>query len=317
MQASAVPEDFKNSMNSQPTLTVIVVFHNMAREAPRTLFTLSAEYQRGVCPGDYEVIVVDAGSATPLEESFVKRFGENFRLVRSPAAPSPVVAVNRAVTLARGEAIALCIDGARMLTPGILRHMLDAFKTWNNPVVATLAWHLGPKIQNESMLEGYNQAAEDSLLDSVDWRADGYELFRISSLAGSSKNGWFCPIGESNCVAVRKEAWSRLGGLHDGFVSPGGGLVNLDFYREACLHLDPLVVLLGEGTFHQFHGGVATNVPWEHHPKDAFNIEYTAVRGEAFGILEKDATYLGGIPPQALGFLQVSVTKALEWWKNK
>ncbi len=93
-------------MNSQPALTVIVVFHNMAREAPRTLFTFSPQYQRGVCPGDYEVIVVDAGSSAPLEETFVKSFGENFQLVRAPAAPSPVVAVNRAATLARGEAIA-------------------------------------------------------------------------------------------------------------------------------------------------------------------------------------------------------------------
>lgn len=228
-------------MNSQPALSVIVVFHNMAREAPRTLFTLSPQYQRGIDSRDYEVIVLDAGSHTPLEETFVKSFGENFQLVRAPAAPSPVVAVNRAATLARGEAIALCIDGARMLTPGILRHMLDAFKIWNDPLVATLAWHLGPKIQNESMLEGYDQKAEDRLLDSVDWRADGYELFRISSLAGSSQNGWFCPIGESNCLAITKSAWETLGGLHEGFVSPGGGSVNLDFYREACARLNSLV----------------------------------------------------------------------------
>ena len=78
-----------SKMAFKPTLSMIVVFHNMAREAPRTLFTLSAEYQRGVCPGDYEVIVVDAGSSAPLEQSFVKSFGENFKLVRSPAAPSP------------------------------------------------------------------------------------------------------------------------------------------------------------------------------------------------------------------------------------
>jgi len=48
---------------------------------------------RGVGAGDYEVIVLDAGSATPLEENFVKSFGENFRLVRSKATPSPGVAI--------------------------------------------------------------------------------------------------------------------------------------------------------------------------------------------------------------------------------
>lgn len=304
-------------MNSQPALTVIVVFHNMAREAPRTLFTLSPQYQRGVCPGDYEVIVVDAGSSAPLEESFVKSFGENFRLFRSPAAVSPVGAVNTAAALAQGDAIALCIDGARMLTPGILRLMLDAFKTWNDPVVTTLAWHLGPKIQTESLVEGYNQAAEDKLLDSVDWRVDGYELFRISSLAGSSQDGWFRPINESNCLAIRADSWKKMGGLHEGFVTPGGGVVNLDFYREACERLDQLVILLGEGTFHQFHGGVATNVPKDRYPKKMFFDEYKAIRNKPFAPPNKTPLYLGGIPPQALGFLEVSVTKALEWRKDK
>lgn len=312
MQASALPKDSKTTMNSRPTLSVIVVFHNMAREVPCTLFTLSAEYQRGVGSGDYEVIVLDAGSSMPLEENFVKSFGENFRLVRSPAAPSPVAAVNWATTLVRGEAIALCIDGARMLSPGILRHMLDAFKIHQDPLVATLAWHLGPKIQNESMLEGYNQSVEDRLLQSVDWRADGYELFRISSLATSSKDGWFCPIGESNCLAVRRETWRRLGGLHEGFVSPGGGLVNLDFYREACRRLNPLVILLGEGTFHQFHGGVATNSLAGRKPVKGFIDEYRRIRCEEYVVENTAATYLGSVPPQALGFLEFSATKARE-----
>jgi hypothetical protein len=41
-------------------LSVIVVFRDMAREAPRTLFTLSPQYQCGVDSDDYEVIAVDA-----------------------------------------------------------------------------------------------------------------------------------------------------------------------------------------------------------------------------------------------------------------
>ena len=44
-----------------PGLSVIVVFRDMVREAPRTLFTLSEAYQRGVDPSAYEVIAVDAG----------------------------------------------------------------------------------------------------------------------------------------------------------------------------------------------------------------------------------------------------------------
>ena len=54
-----------------PGLSVIVVFRDMAREAPRTLFTLSEAYQRGVDPSAYEVIAVDAGSAVPLDAAIV------------------------------------------------------------------------------------------------------------------------------------------------------------------------------------------------------------------------------------------------------
>jgi hypothetical protein len=42
----------------------------MAREAPRTLFRLSAENQRGIGAGHYEVTVLDARSASLLEENF-------------------------------------------------------------------------------------------------------------------------------------------------------------------------------------------------------------------------------------------------------
>lgn len=275
----------------------------MAREAPRTLWTLSCAYQHGVKEKDYEVIAVDAGSAESITEECVAAYGENFRLVRTKPSPSPVPAVNHAAAQAKGSVIALCIDGARMLSPGVIRLMLEAFETYANPVVATLAWHLGPKLQNESMLEGYDQSTEDALLGSVDWQSDGYELFRISALAASSKQGWFGRITESNCLAVRREAWRQLGGLHEGFRLPGGGLVNLDFYRRACEQLGELVILLGEGTFHQYHGGVATNVPPSRHPWAVFAEEYAAIRGRRFEAPAKKPSYLGTIPQQAMPFL--------------
>lgn len=290
-------------MRTCPALSVIVVFHNMKREAPRTLFTLSGDYQRGVKPEDYEVIAVDVGSKEPLCVETVAGYGKNFRLLRMAAAASPARAINQAAQEAEGAAIALCIDGARILSPGIIRLMLDAFETHADPVVATLSWHLGPKVQNESMLEGYNQTAEDAFLDSVDWRTDGYELFRISSLAASSKQGSFGRITESNCLAVSRGAWRKLGGLHEGFRSPGGGLVNLDFYRRACEKLGELVILLGEGTFHQYHGGVASNVPLSVHPWRVFLEEYQAIRGKQFAVPEKMAVYLGRVPSQAMPFL--------------
>ena len=102
----------------------------------------------------------------------------------------------------------------------------------------------------------------------------------------------------------------RLGGLDERFVSPGGGIVNLDFYREACEQLDQLVILLGEGTFHQFHGGVATNVPMVSHPMDAIFQEYLTIRGRPFAPLTREVDYLGGITPQSARFLMASISAA-------
>ena len=66
--------------------------------------------------------------------------------------------------------------------------------------------------------------------------------------------------------------------MDERFALPGGGLANHDLYRRACA-LDgvELVVLLGEATFHQYHGGAATSrrFTW-----DDMHADYPAIRGE-------------------------------------
>jgi glycosyltransferase involved in cell wall biosynthesis len=299
-------------MMKPPGLSVIVAFYNMSREVPRTLFSLSPGYQKKVDHSDYEVLVVDCGSVVPLKEDMVKSFGPNFRLLRFPPAPSPARAINRAVEQSRGNLVTICIDGARILSPGILSHTLAAYRAYHQPVVATLGFHLGPKIQNESLTEGYNQEKEDALLNSVDWKADGYELFNISVLAASSRNGWFLPISESNCLTLSRDDFATLGGLNERFTSPGGGLVNLDFYKEACGLPRDLVVLLGEGSFHQFHGGVATNVPPGRHPVKSFLAEYLDIRGVDYSPPVKVPVFMGSVPAQATRFLAHSITSLNE-----
>lgn len=283
-------------------ISVIVAFHDMAREAPRTLYSLSTDYQKGVTTEDYEVIAVDCGSGIPLDASLVKSFGPQFRLMRFDPDPSPARSINAAARQAAGEALMICIDGARILSPGILKQTVSALQNFRNPIVATLAFHLGPKVQNLSIKEGYDGSVEDRLLASVDWQRNGYELFTISSLALSSRNGWKAYPTESNCLTMHRDQYWSLGGLDERFRSPGGGLVNPHFLLQACSLPGDRILLLGEGTFHQIHGGVATNVPIEKHPGEYFYQEYVVLTGHDLEFPDTQFELFGTMPPQALRF---------------
>ena len=68
-------------LKRQKRLSVIVVVHNMAREAPRTLYSLSTDYQRDIVADDYEVLVVDNGSQPPLDDSALQKLAGNFRYI--------------------------------------------------------------------------------------------------------------------------------------------------------------------------------------------------------------------------------------------
>lgn len=288
-----------NDLSKKPRLSVIVNFHNMNREAPRTLHALSGAYQRGVSVEDYEVIAVDNGSPTPLDPAQVEAHGTNFRLLRvDNDSPSPCAAINQAVRQARGAYVMVNIDGARILSPGVLRYALEALELSPHPFVYTLGMHLGPKVQNDSILDGYCQEVEDALLDSVDWKADGYQLFQVSSVALSSRKGFFSLFSESNCFALNVTDWADLGGFDERFSSAGGGLVNLDFFSR--VHENPdirPVILLGEATFHQFHGGVATNAPRSEHPWHRMAEEYRTIRGKPFVSTVRKPEYFGWLSP--------------------
>src|SRR6202140_922355 len=205
----------------------------MAREAPRTLYSLSADYQRHIDPEEYEVIVVDNGSDAPVDPKLVEGLAGNFRLIRiDPASPSPAQAINRGLAEARGEIIGVMIDGARITTPGLLHFARHGARLYDEAVVATLGWYLGHDLQGWSKGEGYDHAREDALLDSIDWPHDGYRLFEIGTMDESSVDGWFQPIAESNALFLRRELWELLGGVDERFTAPGGGLLNLDTFSR-------------------------------------------------------------------------------------
>jgi hypothetical protein len=298
-------------------LSVVVVVFNIPREAPRTLLSLSAAYQRGVRADEYEVIVVDNGSNPAVAPADVESFGPNFRLIRmQPGRPSPAAAINRGLAEARGEVIGVVIDGARMATPGLLRFAIHGARFSSRAVVGAVGWYLGFDLQRRQIeVPGHDQAREDALLQSIAWPADGYRLFEIGTMDEPSREGWFDQLGESNALFMHRGTWTQLGGYDERFDLPGGGLACVDVYRRAMELPDAQpVVLLGEGTFHQFHGGMATNAPRdaERARVTQWSEQYKAIRGKAYSHPQAPPpVYVGTVPRPMLRHFTWAAIQAL------
>ena len=282
-------------------LSIILVCYNMAREVPRTLRSLSRAYQYQVEDLSYEIIVVDNASEQPLPDAVLTAAGPQVRYERlEHASSSPVAAMNHGAAVSTGKWLGIMIDGARLLSPGLLYRGIRALRMTANPIVSTHGFHLGPERQPLSVAKGYNQSVEDQLLQRIDWQRDGYRLFQISSLAGASSGGWFSVPSESTCLLITRETFDRVGGMDEAFTSAGGGLVNADLFDRVCQTPDArLITLVGEGSFHQFHGGTHSNVSEEHslHRWNEYAEEYRRVRGKPFENPLRPSLFYGRLPP--------------------
>ncbi|KGP64009.1 hypothetical protein EP47_03550 [Legionella norrlandica] len=279
-------------------ISVIVISYNMQRELPRTIFSLLPPYQQLINYNlELEIIVIDNGSSLPLN---LGALSDKIKVIcmKNPQ-PSPVKAINYGLRIAKHNLVGVMIDGARLASPGLINKAIIASKIHHRPIIASYGFHLGPDVQMKSMHNGYNQKIEDNLLEQADWTNNGYNLFKISSFAGSSANGWFAPVSESNAIFMKKEMWEELDGYCEKFITPGGGLVNLDLYNRASLLPDSeLIMVIGEGTFHQIHGGVATNRPTDSNIKKIFHDEYRQIRGVKFCPVNRQPIFIGAMPEE-------------------
>ncbi len=301
---STAPAVFPVQPDGAVDLSVVVVMHDMQREAQRTLRSLSRSYQHSLDDVSYEVLVVDNGSSQSqrLTAEQVQSFGTEFHLVDMgpEAGPSPTRALNTGARAARGRNLALMIDGAHVLTPGVLHNGLLALATYEPAVVATQQWYVGPGQQNEMLHEGYDQAVEDRLFDRIHWPVDGYRLFDVGHFIG--ERDWFDGIMESNCLFVPKTLFDQVGGFDDAFSMPGGGYANLDIFERLALTPGVNVAsILGEGSFHQFHGGTTTNVPdvSEHRDRVAsYGAHFAELRGRPLLGLDRAVHFVGSLARQ-------------------
>jgi glycosyltransferase involved in cell wall biosynthesis len=286
-------------------LSVIVIAYNMQRELPRTLQALARSYQTAAAALEYEIIVVDNGSPQPLRLEEVDSDELPLRVLRlEDACASPAQALNRGVALARGDVVCLMVDGAHLLTPGVFEWALRGFAAFSCPVVAVRYFYLGPGEQPATVLRGYDRPAEDALLQQIAWPTQGYRLFEVGTplMGGAERITWFNRMFESNCLFMTRDHYRAIGGSDEHFDLPGGGFLNLDLFKRAAdADGAELVQLVGEGSFHQVHGGTTTNS--DRVAREArlasYRDQYRHLRGHDRLLSDKPLNFLGHLPTQA------------------
>ena len=298
----------------KPKVSIIVISYNMNRELPRTLLSLSPPYQKDIGRNEYEVILIDNGSKVPPTAADFAHLNLDVRVLSMDnPTKSPVPAINFGLKQVSGEIIGVYIDGARIASPRLIASARDAISYNQRSFVGSRGRYLGNKFQRVAIVEGYNQQAEDDMLAKSGWENDGYKLFDISVFDESSGPTWFDPVAESNSLFMWRSLWDELGGYAEGFITPGGGLVNLDTWKRACELPDTVpTLLLGEATFHQVHGGIATNGSLE--KVQEFYTEYFTIYGEEFDVpmpaIRLVGTFVSTPPQKEMAEVFVQQTKA-------
>lgn len=298
----------------KPRLSIVVIVYRMPHQARNTLVSLSAAHQTGVAQDSYEIVVVENRSDRLLGEEAATSAGGNIRYyLRENEGASPVPSLLFGIGQARGDLLALVIDGARMVTPRVVHYAMKAFTITDNAVVSIPGYHLGEVEQHRN--PAHDEEREQRLLERIDWRTDGYRLFEISVFfRGRHQQGYLLPMMESNCVFFSREDYDRIGGIDSRFDMPGGGMVNLDLYKRLLdLPDTQLFVTPGEGTFHQFHGGVTTKTSGVREDMlAAFREQYRLLRGENYSMPDKQPRLLGAVPGWAMPALSSSAASVMK-----
>lgn len=307
---------------SAPVLSVVVIVYDMAAQALNTLRSLDPGYQ-GVDPALYEVIVVENRSRFVMDRDAIAALpaaripGHLTYTLRDEPGQSPAAAINAGLAQARGQTIGIMIDGARMLTPGVLRHVLMARRITDRALVAVPGYQLGPTPQH--MDDDRRPEDDFALLDQIRWPEAGYGLFEVSSMSQANRQGFFRAFMECNCLFAPADVLADLGGADERFDLPGGGALNLFMYHRLAHHpRTELFVLPGEGSFHQTHGGVTTAPRAD---RDAFLArvldQLNTLLGEPFTSPDMPATLLGQLPREIGPFLVFSAERFMRPTKRR
>lgn len=297
-------------------LSIVVVVYRMPRQAMNTLYSLSRHYQQNLQGLDYEVIVVENDSGQNLDATAVQQLGSEFRYcLRKESSQSPVPAINFGLSVSEGTHICLMIDGARMLSPRALEYIQMGCRAARHSLVAVPGYSLGWQDHHFNLDAQYDEQVEQQLLREINWQQNGYRLFDIAIPSGANSHGIFNPFMECNCITSSRENFEKIGGADTQFMLPGGGSVNLHMYRQLGLisRGSPLFVIGGEGSFHQYHGGVTTS-QWQDLEAvlQSHREQLHAQWPNRFSSLSREPTLLGNSHSHALTIFNYSSHRAFK-----
>ena len=221
----------------RPSLSVVVVAYDMARELPRTLRSLAPGYQRGIARRRLRGDRRRQRVARPVDAALLDAFRGQLRSARiDPAPPTPARAANLGHRAGRRRLRRPADRRRAAREPGAARpRAARAPRSRRGPIVATLGWHLGPTRHMDArdgrLRPGRRgRAPRRARLGArrlpavLDQHARGVVGTRMVRADGR----------EQRAVHGRSRCGSELGGLDERFVLPGGGLSNHDLYRRAC-----------------------------------------------------------------------------------
>lgn len=265
-------------------MDIIICTFNMKVEILNTILSSLPPYQKNVVDNLDSITIVDNGSTDGIKPENITELADNIQFVRYPSPTrSPAPALNWAVrNFATSDHIMLCIDGARMFSDHLISRTMEVFKYVPNAFVYTLSFHIGRKAHQELARDGYTLEDFRQFLDDLDWQNDPGSLRENSVLALSSRKGYDSAIAESNAFCLRRTDFERLGGFDERFLTPGGGLCNLEIFQRCTSDSSMVnVCLLGEGTYHQYHGGAATGLKID---QKTYQVEYKSIFGVPFQV---------------------------------
>lgn len=240
-------------------ITLVIAAYNIPQQIQRTLISCTPYYQN-IPANELEIIIIDNGSRVPLSKTDFKHFPSVSQVIRVEGQPSPVHGLNKGIEAAKFSNVGVMIDGAHMLSPGVLSNASSVLKMFERPVIDVPQYILGTVSQNLRPSDnGFEREATD--LKDLGWPEIGYSLFDYAVMPGEqiAKN----PINaiESNCLISSKGVFKDCGAYDERFDEAGAGLANIEIFSRLTNNPNnKFVSLAGEGTFHQDHHGTTTSV---------------------------------------------------------